>query len=300
MADTGQPIAAAETESTSESGAESTPDSGRPRGKLPFWLEVPLLVAICLVLTFLIQTFVARVYLIPSGSMEHTLEGANGVGDRILVDEMVYDFHDPRPGDVVVFGGPAGWVPVEYQVSATTDPVLHWLRQFGASVGLSRPDEYDLVKRVIAVGGQTVYCCDAANRVVVNGRPLAEPYVYWEPGRGGPAQQQRFGPVTVPRGYLWVMGDNRNDSDDSRFQNQGGIHGVVPVANVIGKARTIIWPPSRWGGVGDDNPQTLALVGVGVVGVWPTRRLGHRLGHRLTRRLTHRLTRRHRPFGRAS
>jgi signal peptidase I len=265
----------------------------KERRRVPFWVELPALVATALILTFLIQTFVARVYIIPSPSMEQTLDGHDGVGDRILVDEVVYDFHDPRPGDVVVFRGPDSWVPTEYQVSASTNPVLHWLKQFGAAVGIGKPDEYDLVKRVIAVGGQTVYCCDAQNHVVVDGKPLDEPYVYWEPDRGGPAQQLRFAPVTIPAGYLWMMGDNRNDSDDSRIQNGGGINGIVPVANVIGKARTIIWPPSRWRGVGDDDAQLQALAlpgwtqglpaGVGIAAAWPTLWLGRRVGHRLRR-----------------
>lgn len=261
--------------------------SGRPRRRIPFWVELPILVVVALMLTFVIQTFVARVYVIPSGSMEQTLNGNNGTGDRILVDKVVYDFYSPRPGDVVVFKGPDGWDQTEFYVSSTGNPVLHWLHQLASSIGLAKPDEYDLVKRVVAVGGQTVQCCDAQNRVMVDGKPLDEPYVYWQPGRGGPQNQLRFGPVTVPRGYLWVMGDNRNNSADSRYQNGGGIHGVVPVANVIGKARTIIWPPSRWRGIGDHNPQTLALAsaprwagylpsGVGALGAFPTVWLGRR------------------------
>jgi signal peptidase I len=276
-------------------GEPPTSTAERPRRKLPFWVELPALIVTALVLTFLIQTFVARVYIIPSGSMELTLNGQDGVGDRILVDEVVYDFHDPRPGDVVVFRGPNSWVPNEYQVSSSSNPVVHWLRQFGAAIGIGKPDEYDLVKRVIAVGGQTISCCDPQNRVVVDGKPLTEPYVYWEPDRGGPAQQLRFGPVTIPQGYLWVMGDNRNNSDDSRIQNGGGINGIVPVGNVIGKARTIIWPPSRWQGIGDYDAQTQALglaapgwvpglpAGIGIVGAWPTLWLGRRIGRRLRR-----------------
>jgi signal peptidase I len=261
------------------------------RKKLPFWIELPALVIIALLFTFLIQTFVARVYVIPSGSMELTLNGDNGSGDRILVDKVVYDFRDPRPGDVVVFKGPPGWDQTEFFPSTTSNPVVGWLRSLASSVGIAKPNEYDLVKRVIAVGGQTVSCCDSKNRVMVDGKPLDEPYVYWQPGRPGPAQQLRFGPVTVPKGYLWVMGDNRSNSDDSRYQNHGGIHGVVPVANVIGKARTIIWPPSRWQGVGDHDPQSQAVAlpapslpagvpatGIGALATLPTLWLGKRYG----------------------
>ncbi|HEX4703257.1 MAG TPA: signal peptidase I [Pseudonocardiaceae bacterium] len=269
-------------------------EPAKARRKLPFWIELPILVVVALVLTFVIQTFVARVYVIPSGSMEQTLNGNNGSGDRILVDKFVYDFHDPRPGDVIVFKGPAGWDQTEYYVNSSGNPVTHWLHQIASSIGIAKPDEYDLVKRVVAVGGQTVACCDDQNRITVNGKALDEPYVYWEPDRGGPAQQLRFAPVTVPSGYLWVMGDNRNNSDDSRYQNGGGIHGIVPVSNVIGKARTIIWPPSRWRGIGDHNPQGMAsaaaapswfgsvpATGVGVLAGLPTLWFGRRFGTKL-------------------
>jgi len=265
---------------------------GKPRRKLSFWIELPILVVVALLLTFVIQTFVARVYVIPSGSMELTLNGNNGTGDRILVDKVVYDFHAPRPGDVVVFKGPAGWDQTEFFVSTSGNPVTHWLHQIASSIGIAKPDEYDLVKRVVAVGGETVACCDAQNRILVNGKPLDEPYVYWEPDRGGPAQQLRFGPITVPNGDLWVMGDNRNNSDDSRYQNGGGIHGVVPASNVIGKARTIIWPPSRWRGIGDHDPQAIAApaprwfdsvpaTGIGVLVSLPTLWFGRRFSARL-------------------
>jgi signal peptidase I len=267
----------------------------KSRRKLPFWIELPVLVVVALLLTFTIQTFVARVYVIPSGSMEQTLNGNNGTGDRILVDKVVYDFRGPSPGDVIVFKGPAGWDQTEFFVNNSSNPVTHWLHQIASSIGLAKPDEYDLVKRVVAVGGQTISCCDKQNRILVDGKALDEPYVFWQPDRGGPAQQLRFGPVTVPPGYLWVMGDNRNNSDDSRFQNGGGIHGVVPVANVIGKARTIIWPPSRWRGIGDHNPQAAAGIaagapawlgvvpatGVGVLAGLPTLWFGRRFGKRL-------------------
>lgn len=225
-----------------------------------FWKELPILILIALVLTFLIQTFIARVYSIPSGSMEQTLHGCDGcTGDRILVDELVYDFHDPQPGDVVVFKGPDGWAHSEFQFTGSSNVFVHWVRQFGAAIGIGKPDEYDLVKRVIAVGGQTVSCCDAQHRVLVNGKPLNEPYVYWQPGLGGPTDpKQEFKPVTIPNGYIWVMGDNRANSDDSRFQNGGGINGIVPVKNVIGKARVIIYPISRWNGISDTNPQQQA------------------------------------------
>jgi signal peptidase I len=230
----------------------------KKRKKGSFWRELPILVITALVLTFLIQTFIGRVYLIPSQSMEQTLHGCVGcTNDRVFVDKITYDFSQPRPGDVVVFRGPDSWEQTEFRSNYSDNVVLRWFQEAASVIGLAPPDEQDFVKRVIAVGGQTVQCCDAQNRVVVNGKSLDEPYLYWEPQRG--TTQEPFAPVTVPAGKLFVMGDNRNDSLDSRYQGGGGEHGLVPVGNVIGKARFIVLPPSRWGGVNDKNPQTVAL-----------------------------------------
>jgi signal peptidase I len=289
--------------------------AGKPKKKTPFWLELIILVAIAFVLTFLIQTFIARVFSIPSESMEQTLNGCSGcVGDRILVDKLTYDFTDPSPGDVIVFKGPPGWAQNEYVTQGSSNPVVQWFRELGSSVGIGSPPEYDLVKRVVAVGGETVYCCDANDHVVVNGKPLIEPYVYFQPGMANqPVQAQQNDPpaydnkvnmqagfptITIPKGYLLVMGDNRNNSDDSRYQNGGGLAGLVPVSDVIGKARTIIWPPSRWRGIGDYNAQTGALgvpgwtqelpLGVGFAGAFPVFWLGKRARRGLRRAASHR------------
>jgi signal peptidase I len=147
---------------------------------------------------------------------------------------------------------------------------------------------------VIATGGQTVECCDEQSRVLVNGVPLNEPYIYWGPPGSKPVQGT-FPKVTVPDGTLWVMGDNRNDSCDSRCQGGGGVNGVVPADLVIGKARYIVLPPSRWQGVGDHNPQrTLATslsapvwqeglpAGVGLLGALPVFLLYRRRHRRRT------------------
>ena len=255
--------------------------------KLPFWAELPILVVIALVLAFLIQTFLARVYVIPSESMEMTLVGCNGcTDDHVLVDKLVYRFGQPAPGDVIVFKAPDNWDKSEFQVERSSNPVLHFLQDVGSYFGLTQPAEYDLIKRVIAVGGQTVSCCNAQNQVMVNGKPLNESYIYWRPDY--PAKQPPFGPVTVPAGELWVMGDNRNNSDDSRFQGRGDLlAGAVPVSNVIGKARFIVLPPNRWGGVVTKDPQAEALsapawqsgipLGAGAVAAVPTLWAGKRL-----------------------
>ncbi|MFD9895349.1 signal peptidase I [Amycolatopsis sp. NPDC059027] len=284
-------------EPVSRNAAEDDPDGqdrdkagGRPKKKRSFWVELPILLVIALVLTILIQTFLAKVFLIPSGSMETTLHGCTGcTNDRVLVDRVTYDFTDPSPGDVVVFKGPETWSTHEIASQESSNIVVKALRGLGSLVGFAPPDEQDFVKRVIATGGQTVQCCDTSNRVMVNGKALDEPYVHWE-GEINPKRQQ-FAPVTVPQGSVWVMGDNRNDSCDSRCQGGGGLNGTVPVSNIIGKARIIVLPPSRWGGITDHDPQAAAQpvalgapawqsglpLGVGVAAAWPVLFTGRKL-----------------------
>jgi signal peptidase I len=225
-----------------------------PKKQRPFWVELPILIVVALVLAFVFQQFLGRVYTIPSGSMETTLHGCTGCyGDKVLVDKITYDFTDPEPGDVVVFKGPATWVGDETGSQRSGNAVMRFFQNIGSVFGLAPPDERDFVKRIIATGGQTVECCDAQNHVLVDGKALDEPYIHWE----DPAdrQQDSFPPVKVPAGYVWVMGDNRNNSCDSRCQGHGGVAGAVPVDDIIGKARIIVLPPGRWGGVSDHNPQ---------------------------------------------
>ena len=176
------------------SDRRKAPRSKKPRrstGAVPtsFWNELPLLIVVALVLTFLIQTFLAKVYVIPSGSMETTLHGCTGCNnDRVLVDKITYRFADPRPGDVVVFRGPDSWSSEVSVAAAEQLAGPRGLQQLGSLIGLAPPDEKDFVKRVIAVGGQTVQCCDSRNRVMVDGKPLDEPYIYYLP-EAGPARQ---------------------------------------------------------------------------------------------------------------
>jgi signal peptidase I len=257
-----------------------------------FWRELPILVGVALVLVFLIQQFLARVYVIPSGSMEQTLHGCPGCpGDRILVEKVSYYFSQPASGDVVVFKGPESWTQNDVQDSRSENAVVRVLQQIGSVVGLAPPDEKDFVKRVIATGGQTVQCCDDQQRVLVNGVPLEEPYIYWDDGT---QQQEPFDPVRVPQGMLWVMGDNRNNSCDSRCQGGGGEAGLVPAENVVGKAQVIVLPPGRWGGVDDYDPQAIAMdappwqqglpLGVGFAAAWPVMWAGRRIGKAVTER----------------
>jgi signal peptidase I len=275
----------------SDSTDETATDSPKPKAKKrrAFWIEMVVLIAIALVLTTVIQTFVARVFLIPSESMEQTLHGCpNCYGDRVLVDKVTYLFHDPRPGDVVVFERPSTWSRSDFGTQQGSDS---WLRKVTSllTLGVVGSNEDDVVKRVIAVGGQTVRCCDEQGRVEVNGSSLDEPYIYWT--NGAPDGRQEFGEITIPDGMLWVMGDNRNNSSDSRFQGGGGIAGLVPVDNVIGKARYVVLPPSRWQGVGDHNPQVAVAaalstgipLGVGFAAAFPVLWFGKRVIRRRRR-----------------
>lgn len=227
------------------------------RRRVPSWLrEIAVLVIVALVLSVSLQTFVGRVYFIPSESMEPTLHGCAGcTGDRIVVDKMTFRFGDPEPGDVVVLRAPTSSWNIGYSSARSTNPIAKALQDAGSWVGLVAPDENDLVKRVIASGGQTVRCCDAEGRVEVDGQPLDEPYVVMDfpfventlTCETTPQSGRCFGPVTVPTGSLWVMGDNRSGSADSRAHRKDELGGTVPVGDVIGKARLIVLPPSRWG-----------------------------------------------------
>ena len=266
--------------------AEPTGRKRRRKGKKPrsFWKELPILVGVALLLALLIQTFIARVFVIPSESMEQTLHGCPGCyGDRVLVDKLVYDFGDPEPGEVVVFKRPGTWNQSEFQSNRSSNAFVSWLQDIGAAFGLASPDEDDVVKRIVAVGGQRVECCDDKNRVLIDGKPIDEHYVYWTPT--AEPRQASFAPITIPDGMLFVLGDNRNNSSDSRYQGGGGRNGLVPVDNVIGKVRWIVLPPSRWQGVGDDNPQTAGVaalgygipLGGGLLAAWPTLWLGRRV-----------------------
>ncbi len=252
------------------------------RAKRPFWVELPILVVIAFALTFLIQTFVAKVYYVPSASMEKTLHGVPSGGDRILASKIVYDFRDPRQGDVVVFKGPDTWSP-EADVPGPTNAFSKAFAAVGSVIGIAPPNEKDFVKRVIAVGGQTVACCDSAGNVTVDGKSLNEPYIYqgwpFTPGSadcttGGVdadhyGSQRCFAPFKVPAGQLWVMGDHRSDSSDSSYYCLGlkpavappGCDRPIPADDVIGRAVFIVMPPSRWRIVSnpDIDPSATAL-----------------------------------------
>jgi signal peptidase I len=279
--------AESDAEPDGEPSAGSPAEPRRKRKQRSFWKELPILIGVALLLALLIQTFVARVFVIPSESMEATLHGCPGCyGDRVLVDKLVYDFGEPEPGEVVVFKRPSTWNQSEFQSNRSSNAFVSWLQDVGAAFGLASPDEDDVVKRIVAVGGQRVECCDDQNRVLVDGKPLDESYVYWTPT--AEPKQASFAPIDVPEGMLFVLGDNRNNSSDSRYQGGGGRNGLVPVDNVIGKVRWVVLPPARWQGVGDHNPQGVgdaAALGIqygfplggGLLAAWPALWLGRRV-----------------------
>jgi signal peptidase I len=241
------------TEAARATAQASTP----PKRKQGVLRKVVSSVAVAVVLLVVLYSvglrFVAQSYLVPSETMAPTLNA----GDRIIVNKLTYRkltyrFGSPQPGDVIVFKGPPNW-NVGYKSIRSSNTAIRWLQNGLSFIGFAPPDENDLVKRVIAVGGQIVEC-RVTNGLTVDGKPLNQPYL--DPKTLGvdpavyPCLGPEFGPVTVPQDGLWVMGDNRTHSADSRAHCtslpadlQRGIlctgdpmSGTIPVDNVIGKA----------------------------------------------------------------
>ncbi|UED86884.1 signal peptidase I [Streptomyces profundus] len=224
--------------------SERDQSSDRPRARrrwsrsTRFWLSVLLATV---VITSLVSRFVMQPFVIPSGSMEGTLR----VGDRVLVNKLAYAFGgEIRRGDIVVFDGSGSFV------AEKPDPGLieGLVRTAAGAVGLARSSDTDFVKRVIGIGGDRVICCDDEGRIEVNGEPLDEPYLY----PGDKPSNVRFD-IRVPEGRLWVMGDHRSDSADSREYLGAPGGGTVPENKVIGRAEWVGWPIGHWTSLRSDH-----------------------------------------------
>jgi signal peptidase I len=208
-----------------------------------FLRDVIVIILVAVLVSFLIKTFVVRSFYIPSGSMEDTLL----IKDRILVDEITPRFGDYEHGDVVVFRDPGGWLP------PSTEPPRHPIVEAGdwllSLVGLSAPDSDDhLIKRIIGLPGDHVVCCNPIGQITVNGVPIDESdYLKLSPG-SEKASADPFD-IVVPDGKLWVLGDNRDRSKDSRYNQDEPGKGFVPLDNVVGRAFLITWPLNRFGGI---------------------------------------------------
>jgi signal peptidase I len=240
-------------EDSGPSGPQRPPDWSQPGGPPPadqdtpdesaaapaarkhkhFWRELLIIVVVAAVLTLVVKAFVVQVYRIPSASMENTLQ----INDRVLVNKLIYHFRSVARGDVIVFSGQDSWGP-DAPPPSNNGFVRLW-DDVLSTVGLQSSQTY-YIKRVIGLPGDKVACC-TDGKVTVNGVPLTETsYLY-----PGDAPSFPFKTVTVPAGHLWVMGDHRGDSADSRYHTSDPGGGAIPVSEVVGRAFLIIWPPSQ-------------------------------------------------------
>jgi signal peptidase I len=209
----------------------ASPPAGKRRKH--FWRELLVIVVVAAALTLVVKAFVAQVYKIPTGSMENTLQ----VGDRVLVNKLVYHFRGVARGDIVVFSGQDSWGP-NAPPPSNNGFVRLW-DEVLSDVGLQSSQTY-YIKRVIGLPGDKVACC-TDGKLTVNGVPLTETsYLY-----PGDAPSFPFKTITVPPGHLWVMGDHRGDSDDSRYHTSDPGGGAIPENEVVGRAFLIIWPASQ-------------------------------------------------------
>jgi signal peptidase I len=294
-----------ETSTATENATEPPPGPASHRkesGGGSFFRELPFLVLIAFVLALLIKAFLIQAFYIPSGSMQHTLE----LRDRVLVNKLVYRFRDIHRGEIVVFNGLDNFTP-ETQIAPPSNGLQRILRSISGAVGVGAPNEKDFIKRVIGIPGDRVACCTNGHVTVQppGGQQvqLDEPYlfdddklVFCDAGTGDAKCPAGAPGVLVPKGRLWVMGDHRGYSSDSRAHITDSNHGTVPENKVIGRAFVIVWPVGRSAvlrvpatfhnsalgkaaGVGAGS----APLALGLVGAFPVRALGRRARRRLRR-----------------
>ena len=197
--------------------------------------EIPIIIGSALIVSIIVKTFFLHFFYIPTGSMENTLQ----VGDRIAVNKFGALFSEIKRGEIVVFGDPDNWLgqAPDDQNSGLIGQGKNLLITIGV---VPDPAKQYLIKRVIGVGGDTVICCDDQDKLQVNGKSVDEPYVY----ENDKASESNFN-VTVPEGFIWVMGDHRAASSDSRFHTNDVNSGMVPLSKVVGRATFIVWPVSN-------------------------------------------------------
>lgn len=195
-----------------------TEEKKQPTRRGSFWRELPILLGVAIVVAIVVRAFLVQTFWIPSASMQNTLD----IEDRVLVNKVVYHLRSPHRGEIIVFRAPMSW--------------------------RSSPEDKDFIKRVIGVGGDHIVCCDEHNRLILNGAPLEEPYLFSLGGIIDPGATSEF-EVTVPEGRLWVMGDHRSFSGDSAEQylrTDGDVMAsTISEDDVIGQAFLLFWPPSR-------------------------------------------------------
>ncbi|WP_353114307.1 signal peptidase I [Microbacterium sp.] len=235
--------------------------SDAPPARRPLWRRITGSVWFHLFAAFVVVgavlSFVAKPYYVPSGSMENTVQ----VGDRVLVNRLAFlgDAH-PSTGDVVVFDADAAW---DGQAPASENPVKSVLRWVGEVTGFGPSGPHTLIKRVVAGPGQTVKCCTADGKLIVDGEPLDEPYVFedfpFEPGTldcaSTPVSSRCLPEVTVPEGSYLVLGDHRSRSSDGAYPCRGrtdpdpSCWRWAKDEQIVGKAVAILWPMGRWSGL---------------------------------------------------
>jgi signal peptidase I len=236
-----------EDTSTRTADRAGSASARRKRGILLFLRDLLVIFVVAVLVSFLIKTFLIRSFFIPSQSMEETLVK----DDRIIVNQLVPEVTPITHGDVVVFKDPGGWLPA--RVETPQPPLVAAVDWFLAFVGLSAPDSNDhLVKRVIGLPGDHIVCCNALGQMSVNGVPLEEPYVALPPGETKVSRDDFD--IIVSDDSLWVMGDNRYNSKDSRYNTDTPLEGFVPMENVVGRAFVVSWPVSHWAWL-DNYPQ---------------------------------------------